>query len=461
MPTVPAVPRSSGTTRWARAGRDRFSNVDVVALRELPRWPFAAMFVLFPLWWLLGPGEALWIVLAGIMLLYLLRRGHIEAPRGFGIWLLFLLWMVFSVVGIDTSGRLIGFLYRALLYLAVTVIFLYVYNARSTLSTRYVAGVLTGFWLVVVAGGYLGVFFPILAIHTPFGLLLPEWISSNDLVQEMVVRRTTQYNPDGWLKLDPRPSAPFLYTNGWGNAYSMLLPIVIGYLVEVRRERRFRWLLLAIPVSFVPAFLTLNRGMFIGLGVALVYVAARAIARGNLRVILALGALLLVVAGAFATFPIAERLSDRVETSSTTQDRAGLYEETFERTLESPLFGFGAPRPSEKAGVPSAGTQGQLWMVMFSQGFPGVLFFVGWFVWAFFRSFHVRDPIRLACNTVLLVIIVEATYYGIMTAGIAVAMIAAALTMRPDPKPGDQDLRTAQELVYTGAKVAAVPRSQH
>ncbi|PPL19881.1 O-antigen ligase family protein [Microterricola pindariensis] len=458
---VAALPSSRGAIRRAGTGQGRLFGRDAATLPGLPRWPFTAMFALFPLWWLLGPGEVMWIVLAAIMLLYLLRRGHIEVPRGFGIWLLFLLWMVFSVIGIDTGGRLVGFLYRALLYLAVTVIFLYVFNARTTLSARYVAGVLTVFWLIVVAGGYLGVFFPVLAIHTPFGLVLPESISSNELVQEMVVRRTTQYNPDGWLKLDPRPSAPFLYTNGWGNAYSMLLPIVIGYMVEVRRERRFWWLLIAIPVSFVPAFLTLNRGMFIGLGLALVYVAARAVIRGNLRVILALGALLLVVAGAFATLPIADRLTDRVSTSSTTEDRAGLYEETFTRTLDAPLFGYGAPRPSEKAGVPSAGTQGQIWMVMFSQGFPGVLFFVGWFVWAFFRSLPARDPIGLACNTVLLVIIVESSYYGIMTAGIAVAMIAAALTMRSGQRPEEQYLSPAQGVGYTGAKVAAVPRSQH
>ena len=400
---------------------------------QLPRWPFASIFVLFPLWWLLGPGEAVWIVLAAVMAFYLLRHGRIEVPRGFGIWLLFLVWMTCSVVGIDTGGRLIGFLYRALLYVTVTVAFVYVYNARKNLTVRYVAGVLTVFWLIVVAGGYLGVFFPLFTVNTPFGLVLSPSISSNELVQEMVVRRVTQYNPTGWLKLDPRPSAPFLYTNGWGNAYSMLTPIVVAYLILVRKERRFWWLLLAIPVSFVPAFLTLNRGMFIGLGIALVYVAVRAVARGNLKAILALVGLVLVVGVVFAVLPIEQRLTQRVESSSTTQDRASLYVETFTRTLESPLFGFGAPRPSASPDIPSAGTQGQLWMVMFSHGFPGAALFMGWLVWAFFRSIRARDPVQVACNAVLLVVIVESTYYGIMTTGLMVAMIAAALTMRPGP----------------------------
>ncbi|HYI33589.1 MAG TPA: O-antigen ligase family protein [Glaciibacter sp.] len=409
--------------------------VIAIAARELPRWPFTAMFVLFPLWWVLGPGEAMWIPLAGVMLLFLRRHGKIQAPKGFGIWLLFLLWMACSVIAIDTPGRLVGFGFRAFLYVSVTVAFLYVYNARATLTTRYVAGVLTIFWLVVVAGGYLGLVWPTLTINTPLGAVLPSWLSSNELVQEMVVRRATSYNPDSYLQLDPRPSAPFLYTNGWGNAYSVLTPIVVAYLALVRRERRFWWLLSMIPLSFVPAFLTLNRGMFIGLGVALVYILLRSVIRGNVRAIFAITALSVLAAGAWASLPAADRLSERVDVSTSTEDRADLYGETLERTLEQPVFGYGAPRPSETPSAPSVGTQGQFWMVMFSHGFPGVVLFIGWFVWAYFRSIRERDPVGLACNTVLLLTIVESVYYGMMTTGLMVAMLAAALVLRPQDAP--------------------------
>ena len=400
--------------------------------RELPKWPLTAMFVLFPLWWVLGPGEAVWILLAGVMLLLLRRHGRIRIPRGFGIWLLFLLWMACSVIGIDTDRRIIGFIYRALLYFTVTVAFLYVYNARATLTARYVLGVLTIFWLVVVAGGYLGVLWPLFSINTPLGAVLSEGLTSNELIGEMVVRRATQYNPDSWLKLDPRPSAPFLYTNGWGNAYSVLTPMVIAYLAMVRRERRFWWLLPVVPLSFVPAFLTLNRGMFLGLGVALAYILIRSVLQGNVRAILAVVGIAVLAAGALATLPIAERLTARVESSSSTEDRASLYTEAFERTLEQPVFGYGAPRPSETSGAPSVGTQGQFWMVLFSHGFPGAALFMGWLAWAYFRSVRERDPVGLACNTVLLLTLVESLYYGIMTAGLMVAMLAAAVVLRPE-----------------------------
>ncbi len=91
---------------------------------------------------------------------------------------------------------------------------------------------------------------------------------NNDLVNHMVVRRLTQFNPDSFLQVAARPSAPYLFTNNWGNAYSLLLPFVIAYLFEVRGSRRFLWVALLVPVSAVPAFLTLNRGMFLGLGIA-------------------------------------------------------------------------------------------------------------------------------------------------------------------------------------------------
>ena len=398
---------------------------------ELPKWPFAAMFVLFPVWWLLGLGEMAWVILSAVMVYYLLRRRRVEIPRGFGLWLVFILWMLCSLIEIDSSGRLIGFTYRAALYFATTVIFLYVYNARKNLTFRYVAGVLTVFWLIVVAGGYLGVFFPLLSFNTPLYYLLPRSLLSNELVQEMAVRRATQFNPNSWLKLAPRPSAPFLYTNGWGNTYSMLIPIVIAYIIVVRRERRFWWLALAVPASLVPALLTLNRGMLLGLGIALAYVMVRLFLRGNFRALACILVLCAALGGAFIPLAVTQRINDRVTASSTTADRANLYEETMRRTLESPVFGFGAPRPSETVGAPSVGTQGQFWMVLFSHGFPGAILFTGWLIWAYLRSLHRWDPLGVASNTALLVAFVESFYYGLLTAGLAIVMIAAALTMRP------------------------------
>ncbi len=398
---------------------------------NLPKWPLVAGFAGYPLWWLLGVGDMIWPVLAIAMLHYLFTRTKVVVPKGFGVWLLFLLWMAGSFLAIDSFGRAIGFGYRAVLYASAAAIFLYVYNARATLTPRYIAGSLTSFWLVVTVGGYVGLAFPTLSIRTPLAYVLPAGLQSNELVQEMVIRRVTQYNPDAWNPLFPRPSAPFLYTNGWGYAYAVLLPVVIAYILMVRGERRFWPLVIAVPISLAPAFLSLNRGMFIGLGLAVAYVGIRAALAGRPAVLIGLIGLCLVGAASTLVLPLEERLSERLETSSTTEDRAGLYVETFAQTLESPIIGYGAPRPSENPWIPSLGTQGQLWMVMFSHGFGAVILFVGWFLIAYRAALKRSDGLSLAAGAGIGYTLVAIIFYGIVGTNLMIAMVLCALVMRP------------------------------
>jgi polysaccharide biosynthesis protein PslJ len=394
------------------------------------------MFGLYPLWWLVGVVDVMWYGMALVMLLYLRRRSSILAPRGFGVWLFFLVVALISMIELDTGPRIVGFGYRYGIYLACTVLLIYVYNDRETLSARFLTGLATGFWLVTVAGGYLGLLLPTAVIATPMSKILPQQLVQNELVNQMVVRRFAQYNPESYFQLDPRPSAPFLYTNNWGNVYSLLLPLVIAYLILVRRERRFWPLVAAIPVSLVPAFLTLNRGMFIGLGLSLAYVVFRLVLLRQARGIVALVALAAVVGGVFLTLPVADRLTYRVENSGTNTSRASLYAQVVESTWESPFFGQGAPRPSETANTPPVGTQGQLWQVLYSHGVAAAMAFIGWFLLAFVTSLRRRDPVGLAANCILLVGTVETLYYGLVPNGLPLMMIAAGLALRGQDSVG-------------------------
>lgn len=399
-------------------------------LSVLPHWPFTAMLAAYPVWWVLGFGAMMWIPLAACMVLLMLRRGHIEVPRGFGVWLFFLLLMSASVIGIDSSGRLIGFVYRALLYLTVTVVFVYVYNAREQLTVRYALGVVTVFWAFTVVGGFASVFFPLFSFDTPLSYVLPGSLQANEVVGEMVVRRLTQHNPDSWFDLDPRPSAPFLYTNQWGNVYSLTLPMVIAYLTQIARNARFWLIIVTIALSLIPAMLTLNRGMFIGIAVAALYLLVRFVLSGHLRQafwIFAAGGLTGIAA---LLLNVGSRLTERVETSSSTENRADLYSETFDRTLESPIFGYGAPRPSVIEGMPSAGTQGHIWTVMFSYGIPALVFFMFALIWLALATAKTQRIWQLLLHTVQIVTIVEVFYYGVLPNGLILSFTAAALVMR-------------------------------
>ncbi len=412
--------------------------------RSLPAWPFTALFVGYPVWWLLGVVDVVWIAAAMVMGWLLLRRGGTRLPLGTGVWLLFLLWALCSVIELPSATSAVAFAYRYAIYLSCTVLLVYVYNAREMLRERFVAGVMTAFWAITVAGGYLGVAFPATTFRTALGHLLqgplsgvvPAVIARNYLVQQMVVRPLAQYNPDAYHVVPPRPSAPFLFTNNWGSAYSMLVPFVLVYLVHVRREpRRFWPVVVLLVASVVPAFLTLNRGMFLGLAVAAVYVAVRSALLGDARGLALVAGLGVVGVVAFSVLPVQARLDERLSENSSTVTRAALYHEVISATATSPVFGYGGPRPSANPLAPPVGTQGQFWLVLFSHGIGGAVLFVGWFLLTVALSLRRRDLAGIGWSTVVLVATVELVYYGLLPSGLPVVMVAAALALRGADPP--------------------------
>ncbi|WP_153392849.1 O-antigen ligase family protein [Ornithinicoccus halotolerans] len=395
----------------------------------LPAWPLAATVGLYPLWWGLGVADVIWIAMGAVMALYLGRAGRVEVPRGFGLWLVFIVWMTLSASQLDTLGRFVGFGYRAMHYYAATALFIYVYNARAQLTERVVAGILTVFWGVTTVGGFLGMMMQEAVVRTPLSYVLPGALVNNELVNHMVVRRFAQYNPDGWVQIDPRPSAPFLYTNNWGNAYSFLLPFVFLYLWHVRRERRFWWIAAMVPVSLIPAQATSNRGMFLALGVIAIYLGLRYLLLGNPRILVIVVGLGAIAAVSVTQLDLTEDIESRTSGSDTTEDRLTIYRQTLVSVQESPTFGMGAPRPSADPSIPPVGTHGQFWIVIHSHGVPAVVAFMGWFLIAYARSLRRRDHGGIIAGAVLVAGMLEAFYYGFLPVGLHLLMVAAAVAM--------------------------------
>ncbi|MCC2314578.1 O-antigen ligase family protein [Cellulomonas xiejunii] len=403
-------------------------------VEDLPAWPFALPFVAYPAAWLLGIGDVVWVIAGAVVVLVLLRTDGVRVPRGFGVWLMFLAWSTASFFQLDSGGRLLGFGYRQALYLSATALAVYAYNARRSVTDAVVGRVLTYFLGVMTAGGLLALAQPLLTFRTPLSYVVPASLQSNELIGEMVVRRTTQWNPDAWVVLEPRPSAPFLYTNTWGNVYSIVLPFVLLHLVRRWHSRSRPWLLALVATSVVVAVLTLNRGMFVGLGVVVAWLGLQALRAGRLRQLAAGLVLLAAAVPAWLASSASASLFDRVETSSSTTDRAALYVETWDRTLESPLFGYGAPRPASVPWLPSVGTQGQLWTVLFSHGVVGLGLFLAWFVVVVVRSWRRADVLGAVATGVVLATIVESVFYGMMT-GLNVSLLASVLALRPPSEP--------------------------
>ena len=112
-------------------------------------WPLTLLVVGYPLWWALGVQESMLPALAVPMAASLLRRGSVRLPRGFWLWVLFLVWMAIGVLvlgvhapgAVDDSsgGRVMTWAFRLVWYVSATVAMLYVGNAsRSELSDQRV-----------------------------------------------------------------------------------------------------------------------------------------------------------------------------------------------------------------------------------------------------------------------------------------------------------------------------------
>jgi hypothetical protein len=405
--------------------------------RGLPTWPLAAYFLGLPVWWVLGLIDVIMVPIGAIMALYLVRA-RIRVPRGFALWAVFLFFMGASIIELTRYTQYLTFSYRAGIYLSSTVLFLYIYNSWRTISDRRILGYLVGYFVVVVAGGYLGAAYPSHSFKTPaFEVLdrLSPFLSNNPLVRVMVVRPFSQYDPTNFYQIPPRPAAPFLYTNNWGNVYSLLLPVVVLFLLQTRRHTPLRTVLfLLVLASTVPATLTLNRGMFIGLAIVAMFVGLRLAARGHVGRVLA-AATLAGAIGVFLwnTFNVSAGLETRTQASTETRSR--LYEQSLHQIGLSPIFGFGVTiDASTNPYDPKVGTQGQFWMVMVSHGVIAVACFIGFFLVTVLLSLPRRDLASMVYSAIIVAATVETIYYGQIPYGLPIVMTTAALAHRPRPR---------------------------
>lgn len=396
-----------------------------------PGWPLYVLFVGFPIWWALGLGGFIWPILAFPMLLSLLRRERIFVPPGMLLWCGFVVWMLVTGIQIDSMGRALGFAYRSMLYVSATILLLYVFNSsRHVLETEKILRALSIFWIYVVIGGFLGLVFPSFSFTSPVEAMLPRAILSNDFVKEMVHPAFAQVQEFLGFPT-PRPSAPFVYTNDWGGAFALLVPFVI-LVWQAGLRRRFKVVLAcAAAASIVPVVFSMNRGLWLSLGLGLVYAALRLSLKGRERALIAFVSVTILLAGALFLTPLGSTLSERLSTPHSNNRRVSLYEEAVRGAAESPLFGFGAPRPSKwNPNAPSVGTQGQLWLVLFSNGYPGMVLFVAWFLAALWWFRGSADAIGFWMHVMLVIMFLQLAVYGLLPVQIHIVMLGIALAWR-------------------------------
>ncbi len=180
--------------------------------------------------------------------------------------------------------------YRLGQYLALTVLLLYAGNlSEAELPKRRLVRLLGWLFVVTVAGGLLGMVAGTFEFTSPVELLLPHDIRDKGFVQSLVHPYAAQIM-DILGDHQPRPAAPWGYTNTWGNNFCLLVVWFVRGGVRPRdpppHQAARAW-----PASrsrSCRSSYSLNRGLWIGLGVAAVYVAVRLALAGRLWVLGAL-----------------------------------------------------------------------------------------------------------------------------------------------------------------------------
>ena len=406
-------------------------------------WPLIAMFGLMPLWWAFGVWYFAWPFFGLVLFALLLARGSVRLPAGTGCWLILLGIVTVSVTRVDRVTGLFTFGLRFGHLCTAFAVGLYVYNiARQRVSWTRIAHPLCLFWVSMVVLGWLGVLAPKFSLSSPFEILLPAGISGERFITDVTHLDSTEFNP---MSRNPiyRPAAPFPYTNNWGTAYSFLVPFVLAYLASVRRGGMRVVLLVTLPLSLVPAFLTLNRGMFIGLGIGVAYLLTREVAKGRVRLVVPVALLVLGAWVATLFIPVGELIEARTSSTDTTYDRMDLYIHTWNAVMHSPLLGYGQPTAVDTThAAEPLGTQGMLWQVLYSHGIPATVCLYVLLVLIARRMAAAVSPAGLWLSMLPVIAIVVTPFYSYIDPNMSVLFFAVALGLAAVDGPVNREVRS-------------------
>ena len=296
--------------------------------------------------------------------------------------------------------------------------------------------------VVAIVLGALSLLLPNFGFVTPSTYFLPGGFRD----EGSAIARLSQLQPV-LGEASPRPSAPFPFTNAWGNNLSLLLVwLVVGWAVLGTKLRRLALYALLL-VAVAPIVFSLNRGMWIGLGISLAVVAVRLALRGRVKVLAALVLTLTIGAFCFAASPLETMVQARLETGHSNDVRGSLLSTAIDSAQQSPIVGFGTTRktlgsdasiaigPSEacpRCGSRNIGSTGQLTLLLISQGFLGVALYFGFLITILFRYARDHSALGIAGTLVVFLQIFYAGFYSALTMPLAITFLSIGLLWRND-----------------------------
>jgi hypothetical protein len=456
-----------------------------------PAWPIVALLAGWPLWWCLGVGDYFPIVLAFPMIRRMYhwrvnRERTIRLPPGFRIWTLFLIVTFFSVSTISltapdsvvtpTGSRIISWALRTGVYFAVTVLLVYAGNlTEAELPRRRFAWLLGLVGIYTAIGGILGVADPHFQFTSPLAYLLPKSLQNNNGLVAMMLHPGFSQVQNILGYAVGRPRAPFDYTNMWGNVLAIMLPwlIVAWWSYGNRKERRN--VLIVMAVALVPVVYSLDRGLWVGIAISILYVAVRFALRGKLALLAGLAGVLALVAVVVVASPLQSLISQRLSHGKSNAVRSSLSGLAIDVALSSPVIGYGDTRHEQgstnsiavgktakchSCGSRDIGGNGQLWMLLITSGFLGAGLYCAFFLYGIWRYWRDPTPYGLVGVLVLILGFPFMIVYIAVGPPLAFTMLAYALLWKNDRVRNEEAAEAAEESAaqlraQLGAKAGA------
>jgi O-antigen ligase len=416
-------------------------------------WPFTALAIGFPLWWAMGFGPFAVTVFAIPMAWKLRKMRPIRVPRGFGVWLMFILAVLVSglmlgktapnTLPTPVTGQILGYFVRVAAYVAAAVLLLFLGNlGEKALPERLILTSLVILLGATVLGGYLGLALPHFSFTSPIEAVLPRRLANGYL--HALIHPASAQVQDVLGHPAPRPMAPFEYTNTWGNVIGVLMVWLVAW---AGRNRPRRLLALAIlTVAAVPVVVSLNRGLWIGLTVAVAIVAVRLVMSGRLFAVVGLTTLVAVLAVLFVASPLNAVVQERLANPHSNDVRSNLAEAAISGALESPIVGWGTNRQvvgsfqsiaigasaqcAGRCGNASVGSTGTFWLILFSEGFVGIGLYLGFFLLVLWYYRRDRTASGIAAQVTLIMSFWFTFVYSSTGWPLALAMVSVAVLWR-------------------------------
>ena len=400
---------------------------------------YAALIAGYPLAWATGFSPLWFPAVAILMVVWLIRYRPLRVPAGTISFALFLVLVAASVIQVDSASRLALWGLRASWYVAAFISFVYLARQTGPKARRRIVRAMILLWAATILGGYGAILLPDLTWETPISLALPGSIASDPFVRDLIVPRTSEIQTF-WtgVRLN-RPAAPYPYTNAWGSSVALLTPFVLAALQD-RRIGLPRWLVVAMLVAgMVPFYVALNRGAWLTLVVGIVYSGLRS-ALVNRRPVPLLIVILVAVTGLVVALNtgVLDTAIDQLETRSadSNETRANIYLETIEQSAESPMIGFGTPRPNPSNPTgPPLGTHGQVWAIMFAHGYLALALYLLFFVYGFVRGAG-KGVVGHWAKVSLLIGLLQLPIYGHLPMQLFIMMGAVGIATWPEDALG-------------------------